>query len=170
MDELAPGEGVTASSGESWFTTRQLIGMGLGALGLAVLVLAVRARRRGRMPALPVLVELGMKRIGWRPPDFLRRWAHRARMTSMERAYAEIDRSLERLGAAAGPADTAAERAAALTRLLPDGSSMVSILLDHYQAAIYGRRTVKDEGIEDAAHALRRLAWRRRLIRLLGRA
>jgi hypothetical protein len=168
MDELGQGEGVPVPSGESWFTTRRIFWAAVGLIGIILVIAAIRARRRRRLPALPVLMEMGMHRIGWRPPDFLRRWAQRARMTPMQRAYAEIDKALDRLGAPAAPADTAAERAAALSVMLPDGASPVSVLVNRYQTAVYGQRRVDYEGIEDAIRALRRLSWRRRLARLVG--
>jgi len=170
MDELAPGEGVSITSEGSWLTTRRLIWGGVGLVGVAVVVLAVRARRHQGLPAFPVLVEMGMQRIGWRPPGFLQRWAERARMTPIEEAYAEIDRALDRLGATVGPADTAAERAAALAALLPDGSSSAFVLLRHYHTVVYGRQEVDYEGVEDAVRTLRRLSWRRRAAQFLGRA
>jgi len=170
MDDLVSGEGVLTSSPGSWLTRRPLIWAGVGLSGLALIVLAVRMRRRQRMPALPVLIESGLRRVGWRPPKFLQRWAHWTRMTPLERAYAEIDRALDRLGAGAAAADTAAERAAALSSHLPEGCAPVSLLLNHYHLDVYGRQTMTFDGVEEAARALRRLSWRRRLAQLVGRA
>jgi transglutaminase-like putative cysteine protease len=168
LDELSPGNGVPVATRSLWERIRALWLPFLILLGGVLLVLAWRARRRRALPPLPVLLEASVRRIGWTPPAFLRRWAHLARLSPLERAYSEVGRALVRLGASPALADTPAERAAALVDLLPLASEQAYSLLAEYQAATYSPHRYNAYLAQEAARTIRRLSWRARLQRFVG--
>jgi transglutaminase-like putative cysteine protease len=168
MDDTASGGDVPAPSSSLWSSIRSLVAALSILLGAILVVLAWRARRRHDIPPFPVLLERGVRRIGWKPPDVLRRWAQRAMLSPVERAYAEVDRALRRLGASPMPADTPAERAAALADLLPPASQSTYLLLAEYQAATYSSHRHNARLAEDAARAIRGLSWKAKLRRLVS--
>lgn len=138
-------------------------------VGLILAILVWRARRRRAIPPIPVLLERGVSRLGWKPPAILQRWARRATLSPLERAYLEINGALARLGAPPGPADTPAERAAALSRVLPAAARPARRLLAEYHTTVYGPSFGNLHVAQRAARAIRTLSWRARLRRPFGR-
>jgi len=168
LDEIGPGGAVPTPSASPWERARELIWVAAVLVGLILIVLIWRTQKRARkLPPFPVLLEIGVRRIGWNPPAVLRRWAQRARLSPLERAYGEITRALTRLGAPPSPADTAAERAVSLTGFLPLGAGQTHALLAQYEAAIYSPHRIVGDDAQDAARTIRRLSWRLKLQRLL---
>jgi transglutaminase-like putative cysteine protease len=169
LDEGTSDEG--APSGLLSFVDR--IGAGhvviLVLLGVVLVLLGRRVQRRRAIPPFPVLLERGVLRIGWRPPAVLRRWATRALLEPLDRAYLELDRALRRLGASPTPADTPAERAAALTQVLPLASEPTYRLVTEYQAARYSPHHSSLFQAQRAARSIRKLSWMAKLRRLFGR-
>lgn len=141
----------------------------LVALGVALIVFGWRRRRHRGMPPLPALLEAGLRRLDLRPPAALRRWARRAVLPPLARAYLEINRSLARLGASPDPADTPAERAVALARLLPAAADPVQRLLTEYHAMAYGPRPGNFGVARQASRDVRILSWRAKIRRLIFR-
>jgi transglutaminase-like putative cysteine protease len=132
----------------------------LFSLGLTLVLLACRLHRRSGLPPLPILLETGWRRL-WLvdPPPALRRWARRVALAPLERAYLELDYALARLDAPPAPADTPAERAAALAHLLPPTADPAQQLLAEYQATIYSPRPGNLHIAQQAARAIRDLSW-----------
>ncbi|MBS3784694.1 MAG: transglutaminase domain-containing protein, partial [Anaerolineae bacterium] len=168
LDELAPGEGVPTPSRGLWDRLQTMAWILPVLVALGLFILAWRARRLHLMPPVPVLLERGLHRLGWRPPALLRRWAHRALLSPLERAYAEIDRALRRLGAAPGAAHTPEERAASLADLLPLASEPTALLLAEYQTATYSPHTYDIGVAQEAARSIRGLSWRAKLRQLVS--
>ena len=139
------------------------------ALGMILLVLAWRVRRLRGMSPLPVLLAGGMRRLGLRSPSVLHRWTRRATLPPMARAYLELNRALTLLGAAPAPADTPAERTAALTRLLPAAATPARRLLAEYHATTYGPHPGKAYVAQKASRAIRNLSWKAFVRRLSPR-
>jgi hypothetical protein len=170
LDESASARDMLAASRSLWDRIRALL-PGLSVLlGVVLLILVWRARRRRDIPPFPILLEEGVLRIGWKPPAFLHRWAEHVRLNPMERAYGEVDRALIRLGASPVSADTPAERAAALAALLPLASESTYRLLAEYQAATYSSHRYNQRLAEEAARSIRNLSWKAKLRRLVGQA
>lgn len=163
LDEIPPRGGVPTPSTSLWERARGLAWTLPILLGAVLLVLAWRARRRRGFQPFPVLLERGIRRIGWRPPSFLRRWARRATLTPVEKAYGEIDRALRRLGSPPAPADTAAERVGTLASLVPPASEPTRRLLAEYQAATYSSYRPNAQVAREAARSIRGLSWRAKL-------
>jgi hypothetical protein len=170
LDESARGDDVPALSRSFWDRIRSpLLALSILLCGILV-ILALRARRRRDIPPVPILLERGVRRIGWTPPAFLRRWARRAMLSPIERAYGEVDRALARLGASSLSANTPAERAAALAALLPPASESTHQLLAEYEAATYSSHRYNERLAQEAARSIRGLSWKAKLRRLVGQA
>ncbi len=108
--------------------------------GVVVLLLGLvtrRVRQQRGSPPIPVQIESGLKRIGIDPPLIIRRWTFLATMSPLAKAYREMNRALSRLGSPAKPAETPAERAANLRRIMPEAGDSIASLLGEYQAATY---------------------------------
>lgn len=133
------------------------------ALGLILVALVWSKRGRRAPPPLPILLEESLRRLGLEPPSALRRWAHRAALSPLERAYLELARALARLGDSPDPADTPAERAAALARLLPPAVDPAQRLLAEYYLTTYSPCPGNLYIAQQAARAIRNLSWRARI-------
>jgi transglutaminase-like putative cysteine protease len=139
------------------------------AIGVLATAFVQRTRRRRGSPPLVVSLEAGIRRIGLQPPKALRLRARRAVLSPLTRAYLELNYALARLDAPPAPADTPAERAAALTGLLPAAAEPVQQLLGEYQATIYGPRPGSLYAAQRAANAVRNLSWQSKVRRLVAR-
>lgn len=109
-------------------------------IGLGLIILALftrRVRQQRGSPPIPVQIESGLKRFGINPPQLIRRWTFLATMSPLAKAYRELNNALSRLGSPAKPAETPAERAANLSRILPEADESIGALLGEYQAATY---------------------------------
>jgi hypothetical protein len=126
-------------------------------------------RRRFHVAPLPVLLEMGMRRLNLEPPGFIRRWARLARLEPVQRAYLQVDRALLRLGVSPEVADTASERTAALASVLPVATEPAYQLLAEYHSATYSPRFYKAHTAQEAARTIRRLSREAKLRRLIGR-
>jgi len=139
------------------------------ALSLILTTLVWRRRRQRGQPSLPVLLEAGLSRFDLRPPAFLHRWALYTVLLPVERAYLELSQALARLGAPPRSADTPAERAATLMRLLPSAAGPAQSLLAEYHTTIYSPHLGNLRIAQQAARAIRNLSWRARIRRLFVR-
>jgi transglutaminase-like putative cysteine protease len=136
-------------------------------LGLVLLTWQVLRRFRD-FPPLPVFVEVRMSRMGIQPPLILRRWARWANLSSLERSYQEINRALARLGGRPIQAATPTERAAFLAHQLPESAGAVQVLLEEYQAAIYGAQLPKVKLARSLARQIKVQSYTARIRRLFG--
>ena len=165
LEPTVPGASDTGAATPLW-----------GVLIALVLILISRfwqARRRGGLLPLPVLLEAGIRRLGMQPPAVLRRRSRLAVMPPLARAYQEFNSALARLGAYPESADTPAERAAALIRLLPDAEEPAGRLLAEYHVSAYSPRPGNLHDAQRASRSIRLLSWRsvlRRLVARLGSA
>jgi hypothetical protein len=103
-------------------------------------------------------------------PALLNRWIVHATLPFLTQAYMEINYALIRLDAPPEPADTPAERAVALTSLLPETADPVQQLLAEYEAATYSPgSSVEDlDTAQQASRAIRALSWQARIRRLFA--
>jgi transglutaminase-like putative cysteine protease len=109
---------------------------------------------------LPVRLERGLRKMGIKSPPLLRRWVYFASLPPIARSYMEINRALKRLGSPAGVHDTPAERAAALSSLLPEVEQQVYFLLENYQLSIYSQRIPEIENARQYGLHIRSLSYR----------
>jgi transglutaminase-like putative cysteine protease len=123
---------------------------------MSVLVWLIRKERMIRgSPPLPVQIESSLRRIGLKPPRFLRRWSQYASLPQHTRAYIEINRALTRLHAPPKISDTPLERAFALKELLPSAENSIHRLVTQYHLAIYLNRPLESETIFKEANDIR---------------
>ncbi len=126
----------------------------------ALILFYIAWRTRPQNKPLPALMEAGLRRFGVQPPAALRLWAIRAAWSPLERAYQEINNALGRLGSRPHPADTPAERAARLQKLLPGANRPIEELLVEYHLSAFGVRGGNVLAAHEAARAIRQLSWR----------
>jgi len=158
-DPLSESSAAAALSSRTALVSRALF----LALGLILITLAWRRRRQRGLPPLPVLLEASLRRFDLQPPAALRRWALCATLPPLVCAYLELNYALVRLGTSPDPADTPAERAAALARLLPTAADSAQRLLAEYHATIYSPRPGNLHIAQQTARAIRNLSWRVRI-------
>jgi hypothetical protein len=141
------------------------------ALTSALIVIAIFWRRRFRteQPVLSILVQKGLRRLNIDLPARLNRWIVHATLPFLTRAYMQINYALIRLDAPPEPADTPAERAETLRRLLPTATDPAERLLAEYHAGIYGLGPGDLHVARWAGHTIRSLSWKAALRRLRDR-
>lgn len=172
LEEEVPAEGSGSLGGLSTAEgTRSIIAIGVLVLGLSLSVIAFvwYKRRPADLPPLPVMLKAGLRRFDLRSPAILNRWALHATLPLVARAYLEINYALSRLGAPPVPADTPAERATALGRLLPAVAEPARRLLAQYHAVTYSTRRGDLLVALEASRDIRTLSWRAVVRRLIGR-
>jgi transglutaminase-like putative cysteine protease len=141
--------------------------------GLSILLVAVLARKK-KLPSnlrtpLPVLLDRGLQKMGVKTPALLRKWIEYASLPPLARSYLEINRALKRLGKPSGVHDTPAERAAALSSLLPEIEEQVYFLLDKYQLSIYSSRIPDIENVRQVGLEIRSKSYRAMLNNFIDR-
>lgn len=135
---------------------------------LLLIPLIRRNRLQKKLPSIPSMLEKGLRRTGFQPPPFLRRWTIRAALSPLARAYMEINNALTRLGNHPSPTDTPAERTAALANLLPVAQIPAERLLSEYQTATYSQQFA-DVGVAlQAGSKIRSLSHKARIMRFLN--
>ncbi len=132
-----------------------------------LLVRQVRIRRGS--PPLPVQLEASLARVGIKPPQMLAQWAQLASLSSLSRAYLELNRALSRLGQPPHVSNTPAERAKDLIQILPVAENPVRSVLVPYQNAMYGKEPTDSEDAPRAGKEIRKLSYLARLQHLLTR-
>lgn len=139
----------------------------LGLLGFSII--NYRTKIGKGIMALPIKMETQILKLGLRPPSFLRRWAHLARLSPTQRSYLEINRALNRLGAPPALHKTPSERAVALVNLVPQSVTPVNSLLEIYQGFTYGQSTDNADIARRAGNEIRKLSYLAMLQRFLAR-
>jgi transglutaminase-like putative cysteine protease len=145
---------------------------GLAAASALFLLVAAWKRYSPRLhlSPLPIALKGAMERFALTPPRWLERWARRAALTPLERAFGAVYQSLRRLGAPASPSQTPAEAAAALSARLPSAAPAIQILLREVERSLYSQKDGHLHPARRAAAAIRAEARRAALRRLLARA
>lgn len=158
MEEHAAAPPTVAQPQKPGLYWALFIVLGVGG-GYLLAVAWRRQRQRRNLPPVPLLLEMGLRKLGVRPPAPLQNWATYAIASPLERAYWELNQALRRLQAPPAPSDTPAERAATLIRLLPAAAQAVHTVITEYQAAVYGLRPGDVEKAARARREIRRLSW-----------
>ncbi len=114
-------------------------------------------------PPLALLLEARLRRWGLPIPKALRQWAAWTRLRPQERAYRSLDRALRLLGTPARPAETPAERARRLERLLPAARPAIRSLAEACIRLWYApphTALPSTEAVRQAARQVYLAAWR----------
>ena len=148
-------------------TTNTGIYLGGAALTIVILsgliALGYRKRVYEKLPLVPIFLENSFLRVGLKPPSAIRRWAKRAALPPLSKAYLEINRALTRLGTRPSPNDTPAERAASLSKILPLAQPASQRLLNEYHAATYSLQPADLESARQAGAEIRSLSFRAKI-------
>jgi transglutaminase-like putative cysteine protease len=131
----------------------------LGVALAGVAFIAWKVKKPKLSTPLPVHMERSLRKLGLKSPRFLRRWAHFASLPPATHAYLEINKSLKRLGQPPGVDDTPAERARALSILLPEIEDQAQRLLEEYQLSIYSKREPDVEVARQCSRDIRFLSF-----------
>jgi len=126
---------------------------------LFVILLIPFIRRRQlhkKLPVVPITIERGLRRLGIKPPAFIQKWALRASLSPIARAYIEINLALNRIGNHPSTTITPAERAAALVMEIPATEEPSNLLVSEYQQAIY---SPSNSGNIEAARQAGKQIW-----------
>jgi hypothetical protein len=162
----AAGTGLTQQETTIW---RIALIAGLSLVLVLILVpFGWKRRLLERVPPFPVLIEKSIRRVGFQPPPTLQRWALRASLSPLSRAYQEINHGLNRLGKKPVLAYTPSERVSVLSQELPAVQEPAQRLLGVYQNATYGQMTPDIETARKAGTEIKTLtlkAFIQRLIR-----
>ena len=139
----------------------------IGLIGVFFLVRSVRQKRGS--PPIPVQIQSGLERAGIQSPKFLIRWAHFAKLSTLSKAYLELNRALSRLGNQPVISDTPAERAKNMIQLLPVSENPVNAIVIPYQDSIYGDQPEDSEIARQAGREIRKISYFAKLQRFLAR-
>jgi hypothetical protein len=99
---------------------------------------------------LPVLLERLLTKYGKPIPNWLQRWSYLARMSTAQRAYRRLCRSIRILGQPLNPAQTPAERAQTLTKLIPQAYQPALEIINQYHLDKFSDHFI-NEGLTSAA-------------------
>jgi transglutaminase-like putative cysteine protease len=137
----------------------------LGFTSVLVIVstaLFIRRRQFGiDLPTLPVIIEKGVRRLGFKPPSIIEKWSRQSSITLIERAYQEVNRSLARLGTYPSPAITPRERIESLSKIIPEASHPGERLVKEYELARYSLQPANTDDARRAAFEIRVLSFRK---------
>jgi hypothetical protein len=125
----------------------------LSITGLAVIVfLSVRYSLGARVP---VLLRATIERSGIEVPIWVTYWEKWVKLSPIERSFESVNFGLRYLDQAVPVHTTPIERAAKLTRILPEKADQIKILLDEHQTSLYTSRVADVTEARRAALDLR---------------
>jgi hypothetical protein len=133
---------------------------------VVILILAFvgwKVSQRFSLPPFAIMAERGLRRVGLTPPEALQTWARLAALSTIEKAYQEVNDALRRLQVAPLPADTPTDRVAQLKNILPEVADSASALLVEYLASAYGSKSGNPGLAQEAGYSIRNLSWKRML-------
>jgi len=83
------------------------------------------------------MIETTLQKAGLKTPAIIKRWAQRARLDPLAKAYHEVNLALDRLGYAPAITETPLERGKRLGNLLPTCIQATEDLIDQYHQEVY---------------------------------
>jgi transglutaminase-like putative cysteine protease len=86
---------------------------------------------------IPGWLQTSYERNGRRAPAWLANWARWAKLTSIERSFETINRSLRLLGESPARFVTPSERASSLSLKLPNATNAIETLVEQHQASLF---------------------------------
>ncbi len=174
-DKANPSTGAAA---QSFWSLGNILLIILLLATIALLVVVIWQVRRGfklvpfvnrLSQEIPVRLEVGMRRMGIRPPGFIRRWIDYQSLPSLSRSYLEINHALHRVGIKPSTQQTPSERAVSLMHAIPSAAIPTGQLLKEYETSIYSPHAADEESARKAGMDIRRKSWIAWLSRLLAR-
>ena len=108
-------------------------------LVILVTILIRKKRIRINFSGVPIFLEKLLKKLDIKVPVWLGRWSKIAQMPAFEKAYRQLSQSLKLMGHPLSTAETPAERAQALSQLLPQVSTPAQTIAHDYYLNKYSR-------------------------------
>ena len=118
---------------------------------------------------LPVLLERALIKRGKNVPGWLSRWSYLASMSTAQRAYRRLCRSIKILGQPLDPAHTPAERALTLTQLIPQAYEPALEIVNQYHLDKFSNHIINEGQTNAAGWQVLWLALKTRLRRFFYR-
>ncbi|HSL47386.1 MAG TPA: transglutaminase domain-containing protein [Anaerolineales bacterium] len=112
--------------------------------------------RYGLHMRLPGLLRTTMERNGIDVPIWVLRWENWVNLSPIEKSFESVNFALRYLDQAVPVHITPIERAARLTRILPDKADQIKILLDEHQTSLYTSRVADVTQARHAAFNIRK--------------
>jgi len=109
---------------------------------LVVITMVVLIRRKIikiNLQNTPYILENFLKKVGIKVPLWLQRWSRISQLPEIEKAYRQLSQSLKLMGHPLSLAETPAERAQALSQLLPETCTPAQTIADDYYLNKYSR-------------------------------
>ena len=127
-------------------------------LFIAAAATAFFANRRFQLSIyVPVLVRASLERTGMKVPKWVRNWENWVHLSQIEKAFESVNFGLRTLETEKVPVhSTPIERARKLSRLLPQMSEQIKLLLDEHQTYLYTSRDADVVQARQAASYIRR--------------
>ena len=110
----------------------------LSITGLAVIVFL--SLRYSLVARVPVLLRATIERSGIEVPIWVTRWEKWVKLSPIEKSFESVNFGLRYLDQVVPVHTTPIERAAKLTRILPEKADQIKILLDEHQTSLYTSR------------------------------
>jgi transglutaminase-like putative cysteine protease len=104
---------------------------------------------------LPILLRATIERSGIEVPTWLTHWEKWVKLSPIEKSFESVNFGLRYLDQTVPAHTTPIERAAKLTRLLPEKADQIKILLDEHQTSLYTSRVADITEARRAALNLR---------------
>ena len=110
--------------------------------------------------SLPIRLEKSFAKRKKQVPAWLRKWSNSVQLSSTDRAYLQIGRSIKRLGAVPAPSQTPLELGNTLVELLPQSQEAIDLILNEYLLEKFSDHIVDVDYAKSAARQIRRMTTR----------
>jgi transglutaminase-like putative cysteine protease len=121
----------------------------------ALAVIVFLSLRYSLTTRVPVFLRATIERTGIEVPIWVTRWEKWVKLSSIEKSFESVNFGLRYLDQAVPVHTTPIERAAKLTRILPEKADQIKILLDEHQTSLYTSRVADVTEARRAALNLR---------------
>ena len=125
-------------------------------LAMFVMVMVFLSQRYALPRRVPVFLRTAIERTGIEVPIWVIRWEKWVRLSPIERSFESVNFGLKYLDEAVPVHTTPIERAAKLSRILPEQANQIKILLDEHQTSLYTSRIADITEARRAALNLRK--------------
>jgi hypothetical protein len=151
-EQTDPGLTAPVEATNSRLSLYYLIPLLALSLGLAVYL----GQRYTVAARIPVFLRTTIERTGIEVPIWVVYWEKWVRLSPIEKSFESVNFALRHLGEAVPVHTTPIERAEKLTRILPEETDQIKILLDEHQTSLYTSRVADITQARRAASHLRK--------------
>jgi transglutaminase-like putative cysteine protease len=137
-------------------------------LGVVAIIIFVNSRY-AVVETLPFRLQSIYERNGRQAPSWIKNWVRWNSLTSIQRSFEAINRSLRLLGNAPAISLTPAERARELEAILPKAAQYITVLSNEHQIALFTQVQADASNAKRASLAIRFYTMQARFQKLLTR-